>query len=62
MVRREAILKHMKYFERQLKDGTDEIVEIEVHCNPIIFSFVIDFITALDDAETGKMPDPKNHL
>ena len=34
LVRRAVILRHMKYFEKQLKDGTDEIVEIEVHCNP----------------------------
>ena len=45
---RGAILKHMKYFETQLKDGTDEIVEIEVHCNPQIFQFVIDYINELD--------------
>jgi hypothetical protein len=37
MVKRGSILRHMKYFEEQLKDGTDEIVEIEVHCNPHIF-------------------------
>jgi hypothetical protein len=52
----------MKYFERQLKDGTDEIVEIEVHCNPQIFSFVIDFINALDNAEQGKTPVPRDNL
>jgi hypothetical protein len=49
LVKRGSILRHMKYFEAQLKDGTDEIVEIEVHCNPHIFQFVIDYITELDD-------------
>jgi hypothetical protein len=38
-----------------LKDGTDEIVEIEVHCNPHIFQFVIDYITELDDEGPSKL-------
>jgi hypothetical protein len=45
-----------------LKDGTDEIVEIEVHCNPQIFGFVIDYITNLDNAEMGKSPIPRGSL
>ena len=45
----------MKYFETQLKDGTDEIVEIEVHCNPQIFQFVIDYINGLDSLSPSEL-------
>ena len=44
----------MKYFETQLKSSTDEIVEIEVHCNPHIFQFVIEYITQLDSQLKSK--------
>ena len=40
----------MRYFNSHIKDiqdGTDEIIDIQVKCNPTIFKFLLEYCTVV---------------
>mmetsp|Transcript_31713 Transcript_31713/g.36211 ORF Transcript_31713/g.36211 Transcript_31713/m.36211 type:complete len:125 (+) Transcript_31713:88-462(+) len=50
----DMLLKHMKYFEKHLKDTecTDDI-DISVHCDVLIFEWLLNFIENDEKEEQG---------